>query len=201
MPGFAEIATHTGIKEWWFEVATNIRPLLTPSVTSLEELRNLAYQAPDDSEEKFAGYVHWVKSLDDRATNIQSLDDALFILRHAPPWHTMAAFRANHAKNTFEANKHPRAHRREYLDEQGTIAYFIRQLELVENYEECFELYSYAQHRCVVVNESIFEKMLTFAATWEELKEIHDLSLCWYSTKLSSLRQMVELFSKTQPLA
>lgn len=195
---FSEIARITGIKEWWFEIAMGERELLKPPSSDLDELRTFAYQSPNNSEEKFSGYLHWVKALSEKAVEIKDLNEAIFILKHTPPWHTMAGFRANHALNRFEADKHPQAYRREYLDEQGTIAYFLRQVELAENYEEYYELFRMAQHRCVVVISTIMEKMQQFATSVEELKEIHDQSLPWYPTKLGSLKKMVELFETKQ---
>lgn len=192
MSRFSTLMELTSIKEWWFEVAMG-RPVLPLPFTNLDEIRQYAFQAADNSEEKYAGYLAWITTLatlEASATTIPELD---FIVRNAPPWYTKGVALAWRKKEKIEGERHPRAYRREFLEAEGVIASFERQLELVETLDECYDIYNAANHRCPGVLEAIFEKMLTLTNNLTDIKEVHDLSLYWYGSKLSSIRKMVEL--------
>jgi hypothetical protein len=190
MSKYTELSVLTGIKEWWFEVADG-RPLLTPPMVNLNDLRMYTYNSADESEEKFVGYLTWVNILDTLVLTMKTAENAEFILRNSPPWYTKASAQAKHLKQHLEAKRHRHAYRRELLETEGAIANFSRQLELTETFEESYEVYSLATHRCPAVIEAIFEKMVTQSKTIKQLQEVHSLSLSWYSTKLSSLRKMI----------
>jgi hypothetical protein len=192
MSRFSDLVTLTNIGEWWFEVAMG-RPVLTVPHTNLDEIRQYAFQAPDNSEEKYAGYLTWINTLATLEVSATTIPELEFVVRNAPPWFTKSVALAWRKKEKIEGGRHPRAYRRELLETEGVLASFGRQLELVETLDECYDLYNAANHRCPAVLEAIFEKMLTLTNSLADIKEVHDLSLYWYESKLSSIRKLVEL--------
>ncbi|MEN9920694.1 MAG: hypothetical protein RL538_587 [Candidatus Parcubacteria bacterium] len=192
MSRFSALVDLTSINEWWFEVAMG-RPVLTVPYTNLDEIRQYAFQAPDNSEEKYAGYLAWVDTLDTLEASAETDTELEFIIRNAPSWFTKSVAAAWRKKEKLHSERHPRAYRREFIEMEGVLASFNRQLELVETLDECYDIYNAANHRCPAVLEATFEKMLTLTSNLSDIKEVHDLSLYWYKSKLLSIRKMVEL--------